>query len=272
MKAKHNKKRNTAFLYETLVRELTKAVVEANAPRREKVTSVIKEYFRKGGVLAQELDAYRTLVETTGLTEKTAERLLIEAKQTYQRLDKKSIFKDQSTLIKIINSEFSDDVWNNFIPNYKALATVSSIFNEKTPLGKRVIYENSILEQLVGSPTDTNEMEPIDNIVYKSFVEKFNDHYGELLEEQRDLLQKYISSFADNGLELKTYLNEEIGRLKTIIKKSLTLEEVKTDLVMLEKTNRVLRILEDFKTVSPTEGVVKTILKIQNLTREIRSK
>ena len=28
---KHNKKRNTAFIYETLTRELTKAIVDKNA-------------------------------------------------------------------------------------------------------------------------------------------------------------------------------------------------------------------------------------------------
>ena len=42
MKVKHNKKRNTAFLYEALVRELTKAVVEQNVTRSQKIKKILK--------------------------------------------------------------------------------------------------------------------------------------------------------------------------------------------------------------------------------------
>ena len=38
-KTKHNKKRNTAFLYEALIREMTKAVVSKN--QEQKTTSLI---------------------------------------------------------------------------------------------------------------------------------------------------------------------------------------------------------------------------------------
>ena len=63
MKAKHNKKRNTAFLYEVLIKELTKTIVEKD-PERKKVTSaILKEHFRKGTPLGQELILYKTLVE-----------------------------------------------------------------------------------------------------------------------------------------------------------------------------------------------------------------
>jgi len=48
---KYNKKRNTAFLYEALVRELTKASVENDAERADIITAVIKEHFKKGTVL-----------------------------------------------------------------------------------------------------------------------------------------------------------------------------------------------------------------------------
>jgi len=38
---KHNKKRNTAFIYETLTRELTKAIVDKNSDRKETVLAII---------------------------------------------------------------------------------------------------------------------------------------------------------------------------------------------------------------------------------------
>ena len=44
---KHNKKRNTAFLYECLVKELTKAIVQGNNDLKVKITEVIKENFKR---------------------------------------------------------------------------------------------------------------------------------------------------------------------------------------------------------------------------------
>ena len=40
-KQKHNKKRNTAFLYEALVREMTKAVVSKDKGRKDKVVDIL---------------------------------------------------------------------------------------------------------------------------------------------------------------------------------------------------------------------------------------
>ena len=41
MKTKHNKKRNTAFVFEALVREATKAIVAKDATRKNKTLSIL---------------------------------------------------------------------------------------------------------------------------------------------------------------------------------------------------------------------------------------
>ena len=51
MKLKHNKKRNTAFLYETLIRGLTKAIVEKNKELKDELVSILKEHFEKNSLL-----------------------------------------------------------------------------------------------------------------------------------------------------------------------------------------------------------------------------
>ena len=66
---KHNKKRNTAFLYECLIRELTKAIVQENKSKQTKVKGLLREFFSKGKSLKQELDIYRSLMETKDVTE-----------------------------------------------------------------------------------------------------------------------------------------------------------------------------------------------------------
>ena len=89
-------------------------------------------------------------------------------------------------------------------------------------------------------------MKSVDNIVYKSFVSKFNEEYSSVLpSEQKELLGKYVSSFADNGIEFKVYMNEEIGRLKERVMKSLDCEEISKDSEMKKSTNEVYALLEN---------------------------
>ena len=56
---KHNKKRNTAFLYECLIKELTKAIVREDKKRQFITKKVIKEFFNKNSELRKELNLYK---------------------------------------------------------------------------------------------------------------------------------------------------------------------------------------------------------------------
>jgi len=84
-------------------------------------------------------------------------------------------------------------------------------------------------------------------------------------------LVRYISSFSDNALELKCFLNEEIGRLKAQLSKAAIEEEIKTDVDMLAKTNKLIERLEDFAKKDISEEVLFTVLKTQALVKEIYS-
>ena len=114
-------------------------------------------------------------------------------------------------------------------------------------------------------------MKPITNLSYKTFIKKYNNQYNDLLEEQKQLLNHYIVSFSDDSLGLSIYLNEEIGRLKDVINSSLDLEDVKGDPRMIEATSQVLKTIDEFKNNPINEGMIKKVLKIQNLAKEIQS-
>ena len=58
---KHNKKRNTAFLYECLIRELTKAILKEDIQRQSKVKGLLKEFYTIGKLLSKELGVYKSL-------------------------------------------------------------------------------------------------------------------------------------------------------------------------------------------------------------------
>jgi len=81
----------------------------------------------------------------------------------------------------------------------------------------------------------------------------------------------FVMSFGIIGLGLKTYLNEEVGRLKTDLKKSLLIQEFVQDTEMQDKAKEVLAILESYKSKKPTKEMIQQIIKIQSLTHEIKS-
>ena len=44
MKVRHNKKRNTAFLYESLIKELTKTIIKKQNKRKQRVLFFIETW------------------------------------------------------------------------------------------------------------------------------------------------------------------------------------------------------------------------------------
>lgn len=270
---KHNKKRNTAFLFEALVAELTKAIMEGNTQKKSKTQKLIHKYFRRGTNLHEELQLYKALSETTGLEKIVAEKLIFEVKTHRKHIGDSDIFGEQTELIRDMNKEYTKSVFSNFVPNYKNLATLSQIFNSNVSVKERVLMESTIINRLVSTEEPKEEkMVPIDSLVYKTFVEKFNSKYSDTLaENQKSLLSKYISSFADNGLELKMFLNEEIGRLKQFLTESLADATISSDIEMKSKTQKIIDELEGYANKKINEPMIKSILKVQGLERELSS-
>jgi len=270
-KTRHNKKRNTAFLYEALVRELTKCIVAKDQERRGIIVSLVREHFAKGTLLRKELELYKALYETNSLETYMCEKLIYEVKRSHNELDKGEIFKEQTELINKINKMLSKNVFTNFVPNYKDLATISQILNPDVSVKHRVLLENTLVQSLSLVPEgNVEEMAPMDNLVYKTFVKNFNEQYsGKLSEAQKEVLNRYIASFHDDGVELKVFLNEELGRLKSKISESMKDEEISNDNLLLRKSDKVLSILEGYANREVDEAMIKDILKIQTLVEEL---
>jgi len=269
MKAKHNKKRNTAFVYEALIKEATIAVLKNNNERSKKVIDIIREHFGQDTLLTRDLECYRSLYQEQALDTKVCEKILKEAVVSKMLIDADDLFAKQTEIINVVNKTLSPSVFSNFVPNYKALATINKMFNSSSPKEK-VILETKIIEDMSKAPNLKEDNKPVDNIVYKTFVGKFNEKYDEqLLEEQKDLLSHYITSFSDNSLELKMFLNEEIGRLKDSLVEAKNIEDISLDDLMVEKTNKVLNLLDGFSNETISENVILTVLKTQQLVKEI---
>ena len=275
MRINHNKKRNTAFLYECLIRELTVSILKKNTARKKQVLKILKEFFLDDTILKNELSYYNMLLSESGTDPVIAERLLWEVRAEYGAvIDKGKVFKAQSDLIRVVNTSLGKSVYNNFVPNYKQLATLHAIFNVDLGPKDKVLLESRLIHNMMRPVEAPNpeDKEPIDNLVYKSFVKKFNDLYGDsLLEEQKDLVSRYIVSFQDNDVGLKIYLNEEVARLHNALTERKGEEFIKEDSDMIAKVDKVLGILEDFRDKTIDTGLVENVLRVQQLAHEMRA-
>ena len=265
---KHNKKRNTAFLYECLIKELTKAIVRENKQRQIITKTIIKEFFFRDSLLKKELDLYSSLLESKQLEASFSKRLLEETKKDFYGLNRKSIFNSQTSLINKMNKHLGPDVFSNFIPNYKDLASIGLYFqNQNLPAKKRIMLENNLVKFLGREDSVLNEMRHLDNLEYKTFVKKFNNAYERTLrQEQKDLLTNYIVSFSDNGVGLKSFLNEEIGRLK----KAVELQIVEgTNPTNIENFKKVKTKLYNYAKTPINQQMIEEVFYIQDLISEV---
>jgi hypothetical protein len=274
---KHNKKRNTAFLYEALLKEVTKAIISGDRKAKKTAISILKESFAPKAVLSEELELYKTLLETKEMDNLTAEKIVFQVRQARNNLNETDIQEAQNRLISRVNKELSSSVYSNFVPNYKNIATVSQLFS--TDEGNASIKSGVLLEQKIVTSmmegTNTPEapkMKPIDNLVFKSFVSKYNKEYSSgILNEQKELLNHYILSFSDNGVDVNIYLNEELGRLHGVLTDALASDEIKTDATMVESTKRVISMIDGFRETPVDKDLIEDVLKIQNLVSEIQT-
>tara|TARA_A100001515_G_scaffold120165_1_gene103036 strand:+ start:5604 stop:6446 length:843 start_codon:yes stop_codon:yes gene_type:complete len=273
-KNRHNKKRNTAFLFEALLRELTKSIIHKDLDRKKAIIKIVKEHFNERTILGREMKYYNFIVENKELEKEVAEELLKRVLSEYkEEIVQEDVYKAQSDLIKEMNVNIGRGIYSNFVPNYKTLATINQIFNKETSLKNKILLEKEIVQSMSESKKQISEgMKPLDKLSYNMFIKKFNKQYGSsLIKEQKELLNKYIVSYSDDGVELKTYLNEEIGRLKEELSECLNISEFQSDEEMTSKAKTVITILESFSTSDVTKEVVDKVLKIQNLVYEAKA-
>jgi hypothetical protein len=268
---RHNKKRNTAFLYEVIVREMTRSIMARDSQRVGTIKVILKEHFSPTTAMGAELACYDALLNTSGLDKYTAEKMIHQSRAAYGKINQEQLFREQSVAISAINKGVGPEVYQTFVPNYRAYATVSQIFGAKTPVKARILLEQKVLEQITSPLDGREEMSPLDGLVVSKFTERFNSEYKDLLPEQQTLLEKYILSFNDHGADFRFYLSEELKRVYTQVKASLNLQEVSDDTQMVASTNKILQSLSGMNVSSFTNKDMLRVLKVQQLVRECQT-
>jgi hypothetical protein len=266
MKFRYNKKRNTAFIYEVLIVEFSKASMSSNESKKNKLVGLLKEHFSKKSLLKKDLEIYKSFDNTSDLDENTMEKLIQEAKNQFNLLDRKKIFSQQTYLINEINKNFGSSAWDRFVLNYKKLATINQALNRTLAPKKQILVEKKLINLLTQQDPEKKPFPNINNLAVKTFVKKFNEEYDQLLEhEQKKLLEKYITSYNDDGLEFKMYFYEEIDRLKSLLNKKIN----KDDALSSGKLQKVVDRISDYNDRVLDRTLITEVMQIQSLVKEI---
>jgi hypothetical protein len=275
MKFKHNKKRNTAFLYESLVRELIKNVMRKDEVKKQTTIELMKRYFHAGSPLGKELKLYKALYETTNLQPIDAEKLLHEAKMAYFGYgfaSPQQIHDEQSQLIAAVNKKLSPEVFSNFVPNYKSLATIQQIFSKEMSLPSRIMLERKVLDDLCSKKPIVEQKEEkikLNDLIVKTAIKTFNKKYEGLNENQKKLISKFVTRDEETEPELRFFVAEEFARIKDKLSTSINIREFKEDKLMQEKAKKTLSLISEAIKKDVDEEGVALLLKLQELEKEL---
>lgn len=272
MKNSHNKKRNTKFIFESLVIEMTKYIMKGEKQKGKEILSLIKESFGKDTNLYKELKIYDSFLSTEKVACRIAEKIIDELKKEHKdTINKEELFKEQSVLIAKVNKRNFKNAFSNFVPNYRNLATIYQILGKELNAKKRIMLEEKMIDFMSKADRiDEKKVEHINSLTYKIFLEKFNNEYSSLNENQKKLIYNFIMSFSDDEVSFNEFLNEEIERIKSELEKGRRKDiEIFTNEEINMKLGKVYSLIESFKEKKVGEKEVVKILQLQELCKEI---
>ena len=255
---KHSKFRNTGFLFELLVRQVTSDIL---SNRKSIAEGLLKKYFNSKTELANELKLYQFIVNEKYNNENRAERFIDAVIDNRKKLDEKKILKEKYNLIKEIKENYQiDDFLKSQVPNYKVLASVYKIFefnlNTESSYDPKdfVNTKFAIVEHLTSKPSTNlkavdkinealkKEDKEIRLLTYKMLVENFNKKYKSLNEKQKGILKEYINSFTNTD-NLKAFITNEVVELnKELSKTGKQIKDKVTKIKLAETINQLNKI------------------------------
>ena len=278
MKVKHSKYKNTGILFELLTRQLTSDTIAGNNP---KSLDFLKKHFNSKTELLKEYKIYHTLATQKYKKDSQATMLIEELIKTHRKLNKSQLRREKYNLIKEIKENY--DVNNFFkakITDYKIMASIFNLLEnrEATPLSivdsKVTILEHITENQKEQSKKDTvlenYEKQDKDTrlLTYKVLLEKFNNKYSGLEDNQKTLLKEYVNSVS-NSPALKSYINQEIKGVKKDITKYSKKVEDKVIAIKLNETKNMVNSLDKKSSVS--DDNVINLLNYYELVNELKT-
>ena len=278
MKPKHSKYKNTGILFELLTRQITSETISNTPP---KAVGILKKFFSGDSTLLKEYQIYHALLNKRFEKDASATVLIETLNGAHSKLNKSALRRERYNLVREIKDTYNiEDFFKAKIPNYKIYASVYNLLENKeaNPLSivnsKVAILEHITNKNLPNKPKKEMVMEEYEKfdketraLTYKMLMEKFNDKYSGLANNQRTLLKEYVYNVS-NSPKLKAFLNEEINKVKAEIE---ALAE-NTDQVTKIKLNEVKSLIKPLcKKSSVHDDNVINLLNYYELVNELKT-
>ena len=279
MKVKHSKYKNTGILFELLTRQLTADTIAGNNP---KALSIIKKYFSGDSTLLKEYKIYHTFVGKKFKEESNATMLIDTLIEAHGKLNKGQLRREKYNLIKEIKDTYDvNDFFKAKISNYKIMASIFNLLENKNASPLSIVNSKvTLLEHITGKTLDSKPKKDVvmedyakydkDTrlLTYKVLLEKFNNKYSGLGENQKSLLKEYVNSVT-NSPALKSFINKEIKMVKKTITGYSKKVEDKAVAVKLTETKNMIKPL--CKKSSVNDDNVINLLNYYELVNELKT-
>jgi len=275
---KHSKYKNTAILFEMLVRKLTS---ESMTSDKTTTVDIIKQYFGKNTELSKELQLYNSLIKEQVKSEAKALDFIRTCKSAHSTLNKSTLKRQRYNLVKTISEKFNfQKVSKIRINNYKTLASIYKLFEYAEVDNPKQLMESKdvIVDHLIINDTPKTEVDKIIEtyksqnkdlrlLSYTLLVDKFNEKYSGLNESQKNLLNKYITHVNDTE-SLKAYFTKIIPGIKSKLKEHVLKIKDPATKIKVDKLSEMLCNVETIKLVK--ESHVLTLLRYFDLITELK--
>lgn len=284
---RHSKFRNTGILFELLTKQVTADII---AGRENSIAKdLLYKYFRENTELGSEWQLYSTLLNEKLKDESHASRFFSVIIDARKKLDNKALTQIKYSLIKEIKESYPiEEMLKAPIRNYKVLASIYKIFEDVISsdykFDVKEIYQskNCIIEHIIDKPKSSHSEDDLINyyqtqtedirlLTYKLLVEKLNEKYESVLDdEQKSVLREYICNVANTN-KFDVFVKDKIIEIKTSLINIIN--EVKDSDVVKIKIREVVNQLDK---INPNKIVkdshVMVLMLSYELLKEVRDK
>lgn len=283
---KHSKFKNTGFIFELLVRQITSEIMSGKTS--SKAEKILKEFFSSKKELSKELKLYQYLINEKYNSESKAEKFVETVCEARKRLDEQKLIKEKYNLIKQIKENYNiDEFVKSPISNYKSLASIYKVFEAtitKESFEPKDIVNSkfTIVENIINSSIENKDKKVNDRVLeeyrkqdeevrmlsYKMLVENFNKKYNNLSEEQKNLLKEYINNINNTG-KLKEYVNNEVNSLSEGLKQIGSKVSDKVTKIKLAETISNIKKIKTVKKLK--ESHLSALMMSYELLKELKN-
>ena len=249
---KHNKIKNTGIIYEVLVGKMIEQAVYHKKPI---AYSIFNNYFNKDKMIFKQLQIYNLLTNTQYQSQDKATTLFEESLKLRMRLDQIRLDKEKYFIIKQMKKHYDiKELFGAKISNYKVYASIYKVFQslksqQYNPIN--IVQSKYKVIQFMLKPMRQQILDQdlqlfkqqsmqIKEKTLQVFVEKFNEKYDTLNENQKNMLKKYTYSVSNK--EINEYMDIQINRILQVLDSES--DKVKSIIESVDKLKKI-KVIQD---------------------------